>query len=232
MESLNIKTFLLYAIYIVRTNPVILIVLVLIGVFNGAGVFLPEGSLSNLIKSFTLIATIFISPVIYGVYYETIEDKYSSVANIFRTYVAGYLLLLFCMYIPIIMTTAMVTSASGSEGNTGYVMLTILLFSLLFIYVVPCYYISGTIIKSISYGVQFFLKNLFASAPLLVLALMSELLLLVSQFKMEWLKQQSLILFVVLDFSVYIVASIIDFLLFIIIIYILRSQDLPKREGR
>lgn len=232
MNSLNIKNYLLYAIYIVRTNPAILQVLAVIGILNGASIFLPEGNPKDLISSLALIATIFISPVIYGIYYEIIEEKYSSVIKVFRTYVAGYLLLLFCMYIPIIMTTAMITSASGTEGNVAFIMLTILLFSLLFIYVVPCFFVSGTIVSSITFGVQFFLKNLFSSAPLLMMALASELLLLLSHYKMGWIKDQNPLIYAVLDFGVYMTASIIDFLLFIILIYVLRNQNIPKREPK
>lgn len=231
MESLNIKTYLLYAIYIIRTTPIILFMVGLIGILNGVTVFLPETSgLGDLLSGSTLLATIFISPVIYGIYYEVIEERYSSVVMVFRRYVGGYLLLLFCMYIPIIFTAAMVTSASGGEPNGAYVMLTIVLFSLLFIYVIPTYYVSGQIVDSIAAGVQFFLKNLFASAPLLLMALGSELLLLLSHFKLEWLRENNPALFVTIDFTIYMTASVIDFLLFIILIYIVRNRSTKKRE--
>ncbi len=229
MQSLHLRTYLVYAIYIVRTHPFILVFLGCLGLLNGFSVYFPENNLASLVSSLTVISAIFISPVIYGMYYEIIEEKYSSLVNIFRTYVAGYLLLLFCMYIPIISTTALIMSSANGEGNVAYVMLTILLFSMLFIYVVPSYYISGTILDSIAFGVRFFIRNLLSSAPVLVMALFSELLLLISHFKLDGLKEQSPFLFVILDFSAYMVASIVDFLLFIVLIYILRNQELKKR---
>lgn len=229
MQSLHLKTYLLYAVYIVRTHPLILLFLAGVGLLNGLTVYFPENRAANLISSITVVSAIFISPVIYGVYYEVIEEKYSSLVNIFRTYVGGYLLLLFCMYIPIVSTTAFIMSSTQAEGNVAYVMLTILLFSLLFIYVVPAYYISGTIIESIAYGVRFFFKNFMSSAPVLLMALFSELLLLFSHFKLGDLKEVSPSLFVVLDFTVYMIASIVDFLLFIMLIYILRTQQIKKR---
>ncbi len=229
MESLHLKTYLLYAIYIVRSQPVILIFLSCIGLLNGLTVYFPENSIASLVSSFTVISAIFIMPVIYGMYYEIVEEKYSSIVNIFRTYVAGYLLLLFCMYIPIISTTALIMSSANTEGNVAYVMLTILLFSLLFIYVIPSFYISGTILDSISFGIQFFFRNLLSSAPILVMALFSEMLLLISHFKLGGLKESSPSLFVIIDFSVYMIATIVDFLLFIMLVYILRNQNLKKR---
>ncbi len=230
MESLHLRTYLVYAFYIVRTHPTILLFLGCIGLLNGITVYFPENNFASLVSSLTIISAIFIMPVIYGMYYEIVEEKYTSVVNIFRTYVSGYLLLLFCMYIPIISTTALIMSGTNGEGNVAYVMLTIMLFILLFVYVIPSYYVSGTILDSISYGVQFFFKNLLSSAPVLVMALFSEMLLLISHYKFESLKENSPSLFVVIDFSVYMVATIIDFLLFIMLIYILRNQDLKKRE--
>lgn len=229
METFSLKTYFLYAVYIVRTNPLILYFLAAVGLLNGFTVYFPGSGLANLISSLTIFSAIVVSPLIYGIYYEIIEDKYSSLANIFRTYVGGYLLLLFCMYIPIIMTTAVLLGSVQAAGSTGIVMLTILFFSLLFIYVVPAYYISGKILDSIVFGVRFFFTHALKSAPLLLMALSSELLLLLSNFKLSRLSEESPTLFLVLDFSIYITAAIIDFLLFIMLIYILRNQDIAKR---
>lgn len=229
MNSLNLKTYLLYAIYIVRTNPSILIFLGAFGLLNGITVYLPEGGAVQLINSLTILAAIFISPVIYGIYYEIIEDKYSSIINIFRTYVGGYILVLLCMYIPIIFTTALFMSASSAGVNTGYVMVTILFFSLLFIYVIPTYYISGKILESITFGVRFFFKNMLSSAPLLMLALFSELILLLSHFQLQGIRESTPALFVTIDFFLYMLASITDFILFIMLIYVLKNEDIKKR---
>lgn len=229
MESLKIKTYLLYAIYIVRTNPKILLFIGMIGVINGVGHFLPQSNFTSISTSITFIATIFINPVIYGIYYEKIEDKYSSIGKIFITYVAGYLLLLFCMYIPIITITATFLSSPQLGGNIAFTMLTILIFSLLYIYVIPTYFISRILIGSIITGVQFLIKNLLNSAPVLLMALFTELLLLFSQYKMTWLREMSTFLFAIVEFSVFMLASIIDFLLFIILVYILKNHGLVKK---
>ena len=120
-------------------------------------------------------------------------------------------------------------SASSAGANTGYVMLTVLVFSLLFIYVIPTYYISGKILESIGIGIRFFFNNLFSSAPLLMLALFSELLLLLSHFQLGGLRENSPALFVTIDFFLYMLASITDFILFIILIYILKNENIKKR---
>ncbi|MEE4241200.1 MAG: hypothetical protein V2I36_07020 [Desulfopila sp.] len=231
MKNLNLKTYLLYAIYIVRTHPAILLFLAIVGLLNGFAVFFPQSGFADLISSFSIISAIFITPVLYGIYYEIIENRYSSITTIFRTYVGGYLLVLFCMYIPIILTTAVLMSTTQAVGNTASVMLTILMFSMVFIYVIPAYFISGKIWDSIIYGVRFFFLNIAASAPVLLMALLSELLVLLSHFKLSALREFSPVLFVILDFSLYMTASIIDFLLFIMLIYVLNGQkDIQKRH--
>ncbi len=230
MQSLNIKTYLLYAIYIIRTNPTILLFVAGIGLINGIGAYLPKSSFTDVTSSITFIATIFINPVIYGIYYEIIEDKYSSLGKIFSTYVAGYLILLFCMYIPIISITASVMSSPQINGNVGFIMITILIFSLLYLYVIPTYYITRTLVGSIIAGVQFLLKNLLNSAPVLLMALFAELLLLFTQYKMVWLREVNLFLFAFMEFAVHMISNIVDFLLFIILIYILKNHGLMKKE--
>ncbi len=230
MKSLNIQTYLTYAIYIVRTNPTVLLFLAVIGIINSIGVYFPESRFTDITTAITFVATIFINPVIYGIYYEIIEDKYSSLGKIFTTYVAGYLLLLFCMYIPIISITATLMSSAQYGGNIAFIMLTILIFSLLYIYVIPSYYLSRTIVSSIITGVQFLMRNLLNSAPVLLVALFSELLLLFSQYKMIWLKEKSVFLFSIMEFSIYMIANIIDFLLFIILVYILKNHSMPEEE--
>lgn len=229
MESLNIQTYLTYAIYIIRTTPTILLYLAVIGVVNAIGSSFPESNLADFASTITFVATIFITPVIYGTYYEIIEEKYTSIGKIFSTYVAGYLFLIFCMYIPIISITATFISSSQFGGNMVSIILTILVFSLLYIYVIPAYYLTRTIIGSIITGIQFLFNNLLSSAPILLTALFSELLLLFSQHKLEWLREVNALLYGLMEFSIYIVANIIDFLLFIILIYILKSRGVMKK---
>ena len=229
MQSFDLKTYFLYALYIVRTHALILLFVAAIGLLNSLTVYFPESGLAGIIGSLSIVSAIFISPLIYGMYYEIIEGKNNALPVVFKTYVPGYLLLLFCMYIPIILTTTLLISSAQATAGTATVMLTILAFSLLFIYVVPAYYVSGKIMDSIIFGVRFFLRNALNSAPLLLMALLSELLLLLAHFKLGGLREENPTIFVSLDFSIYMVASIIDFLLFIMLIYVLRNQDLPKR---
>ena len=229
MKSLNLQTYLVYAIYIVRTNPTILGFLAIFAILNGITVYLPEGGFPQLLNMLTILAAIFISPIIYGIYYEIIEEKYSSILNIFKTYVGGYLLVLFSMYIPIVLTTSILMSAMQGGPNTGAIIMTILFFSMLFIYVIPAFYISGKILGSIVFGVRFFFENILSSAPLLLMALSSELLLLFSHFQLEGIRESSPAFFVALDFVLFMLASVIDFVLFMILIYILKNEDLESR---
>ncbi len=230
-QSLQIKTYLIYGLYILRTSPLVLALLVIIGLLNSITTLFPETVVSGFITGFGIIGTILLNPLLYGYFYEKIEEKNNSLVNIFKIYFPGYLLVLFCMYIPIVIGSAFITGTAGSSANIAHILLTILFFSLLFIYVVPSYYVSGKIIPSITYGVQFFIKHIFASAPLLLLGLFSELLLLFVHFQLGWLQESYLFVFVVIEFFVYLLSSLIDLLLFIILIYILRNQDdIGKRE--
>lgn len=231
MESLNIKTYLVYGIYIIRTNPMILLFIATLGLLNSIGASLPESNSADFTTKITFLRAIFINPVIYGIYYEIVEEKYSSVVKIFTTYVAGYLILLFCMYIPIVSIIATFIPASQVTGNIAILMITILMFSILYLYVIPTYFTTRTIFSSIIKGVQFLATNLFNSAPLIFLTLFVELVLLFSQYKLVLLKEVNLLLFGVLEFSIYMLSSIIDFLIFIILVYIIKNHGLTKKSS-
>ena len=62
-----------------------------------------------------------------------------------------------------------------------------------------------------------------------MMALFSELLLLLSHFQLESVREQTPALFVTLDFTLYMISSIVDFTLFIMLIYVLRNEDIKKR---
>lgn len=209
-----------------------LALLTIIGVLNSITTLFPETVGGGFIIGFGIVETIFLTPVLYGYLYEKIEEKNNSLADIFKIYVPGYLLVLFCMSVPIAIGSAFIVSAAGPSANFAHFQITILFLSLLFIYAIPGYYVSGKIVPSITYGVQFFVKYIFASAPLLLLGLFSKLLLLFVHFQLSWLQESYLFIFVVIEFFVYLLASFIDFLLFIILIYILRNQDdIVKRDA-
>lgn len=228
MESFKLKTYLLYAIYIVRTNPGILLFLTVFGLYDAYAFTLLGDNVTNNFNGRTIVATFFISPVIFGMYYEIVENKYTDIMSIFRTYVPGYILVLLCMYIPITIATAMMLSLIAGGSGTGVVMITALIFSMVFLYVIPTFYISGKVIDSIIFGVRFFFANLANSAPLLLMALFSQVLLFLG-FQLMPLKEAHPALFVLLHCLMYLIASIVDFLLFIMLIYVLRNQNIARR---
>lgn len=227
-QSLNIATHIVNAVYIVRTNTIILWFIALLGLISGINSLFPEAGFHGPLFFAAVLFSLFATPVIYGIYFEIIEDNYSSIGKIGKKYIPEYIWLLMRLYIPAIFFAMLPAMSDPNNINEGSFQMFIVLCSLLFLYIIPCYYVQGTQRGAVSLGIAFLFKNISASAPLILLSLLTETALIVFEMKKEAVIQFSQLLYLVADFSIYMTANIIDFILFITMVFILKDQ-LQKR---
>jgi len=223
METLDLKKYLAYAVMIIRSNTIVLWGLGLIGLCSTAALLLKDTNLHWPLNTLSITLSIVTTPIFYGIYFELIEDSYSSIGQITRTYVLNYIWLLVRMYLPAIFVATIPLFLIPGAGSGGYFEITLIFFSLIYIYVIPTYYISGRQQGAISSGVTFLLRNLLKSTPIIFTVLLLETLMLLMQFNKGSLPGQGTIYFAILDLLVYLIASIIDFAVFIILIYVLKN---------
>jgi hypothetical protein len=232
MESLNLRTYLTYALMIIRESTIVIWGLALIGLLSAASMLLKDTPIYWSLNTLSVVLSIGATPIFYGIYFELIEDTYSSIGQITRTYVLNYIWLLVRMYLPAIFVATIPLFLIPGAGSGGYFEITLIFFSLIYIYVIPAYYISGRQQGAISTGVIFLLNNLFKSTPIIFTVLLLETLMLLMQFNKDSLPGQDTIYFAILDFLIYLVASIIDFAVFIILIFVLKnSREDTGTEG-
>lgn len=224
MQSLNFSNYLQYAIYIIRTNSIILWFIALIGLISSINTIFPENPFHGPLIFLSIITAIFATPVIYGFYFEIIEDKYSSVVGITRKYVLNYTWLLLKMYLPVILIAALPIMANPEKITPGYFQIIIICFSLIYIYIIPIYYVTGVQRGSITTGIYFLSRTFIGSAPIILIALVTEAALILFELKKGWLLQSNKLLYAMAEVFVYMAANIIDFTLFIVMIYILKSH--------
>ena len=223
METLDLKKYLFDAVMIIRANTIVLWGLGLIGLCSTAALLLKDTNLHWPLNTLSITLSIVTTPIFYGIYFELIEDSYSSIGQIARTYVLNYIWLLVRMYLPAIFVATIPLFLIPGAGAGGYFEITLIFFSLIYIYVIPTYYISGRQQGAISSGVTFLLRNLLKSTPIIFTVLLLETLMLLMQFNKGSLPGQGTIYFAILDLLVYLIASIIDFAVFIILIYVLKN---------
>ena len=209
---------------LVREHTIVLWWVVLLGLLNILVTVLGESEIAKGAGVVVFILSLCSTPVIYGIYYELIEDDYSSVTTIIRSYVLPYLWLLIRMYVPVIVLAWIPVMLSPQSSGGGYFHLLLVSFSLLYLYVIPFYYFSGKQDGSITRGITFLFKTLGQSTPLLLVVLIIETILLLVQYTKIPLLTHNILLYCLLDFSTYVGASIIDFVLFIVIIQILKNE--------
>lgn len=217
------KQFFL-AVSLVRQHTIVLWWLVFIGLVNTATTLIENTELSRVLGILSFTLSICSTPVIYGIYYELIEDIYSSISKIVKSYILPYLWLLVRMYLPVIFLAGLPMILSPQSAGGGYFHIILVSFSLIYLYVLPFFYFTGRQQGAISIGITFLMRHFSASTPLILTVLLLETSLLIVQYNKEALLARSIYLFSILDFSTYLIASIIDFILFIVLILILKNE--------
>lgn len=224
-DNFTIREHFRTALTLVRQHTIVVWYLLILGIINTTSVLYETSGQPNIMGILAFALSLCATPVIYGIYYELIEDIYSSITRITRVYVPRYLWLLLRMYLPAVFAAwlpMMIAPESGAGG--GFFHVIIISFSLIYLYVLPFYYFTGKQQGAITLGIQFLVRNLVASTPLILAVLLLETIMLLVQYNKAALLERSLYLFAILDFSTFFIASIIDFILFIILIYILKNN--------
>ena len=226
MNTWNLKQYLSYGLQIVRMNTIVLWWIGLVGLLSSVTLMLKDSPSFWPLNVVVTLLSILSTPIIYGIYFELIEDKYSSIPRIARTYVPGYLWLIIRMYLPPIFLASMLISLLAGSipafGGGGILEMTLVLFSLLYLFVIPTYYTTGTGRGAITGGISFLSRNLSSATPIILAVLLLETGMLLLQYQRSTFSADPGTIFVVIDFVVYFFASIIDYLIFIILIFILR----------
>ena len=235
MNSWNLKLYLNYGLQIVRMNTIVLWWIGLVGLLSAVTLMLKDSPSFWPLNVVVTLLSILSTPIIYGIYFELIEDSYSSIPSIARTYVPGYLWLIVRMYLPPIFLASMVISLMAGPipalGGGGILELTLVLFSLLYLFVIPTYYINGTGRGAIGAGISFLGRNLSSATPIILAVLLLETGMLLLQYQRSTFNADRGTFFIVLDFLVYFFASIIDYLIFIILIFVLKEEPADSDQS-
>ena len=220
----ELTTYFSQAAALVREHTIVLWWLVFISLCNSLVTFFAESEIAQLLAIISFILSLCSTPVIYGIYYELIEDTYTSIPQIIRSYTLPYLWLLVRMYVPVIFLAWVPVLLSPQAAGGGIFHTLLVSFSLIYLYVIPFYYFTGQQYGSISRGITFLLKTFGPSTPLILVVLLLESSLLLIQYNKPELLEFNRSLFILLDFSTYIFASVIDFMIFIVLILILKNE--------
>ena len=235
MNTWNLKQYLNYGLQIVRMNTIVLWWIGLVGLLSSVTLMLKDSPSFWPLNVIVTLLSILSTPIIYGIYFELIEDKYSSIPRIARTYVPGYLWLIIRMYLPPIFLASMLISLLAGSipafGGGGILEMTLVFFSLLYLFVIPTYYTAGTGRGAITGGISFLSRNLSSATPIILAVLLLETGMLLLQYQRSTFTADPGTIFVVIDFLVYFFASIVDYLIFIILIFILKEQPADSDQS-
>ena len=218
----NLAPYLGYALLIIRNNTIVLWWVGLLGLFSSMALLSRDTSLFWPVHLALSLLSIVSTPIIYGIYFELIEDRYSSIPRIAKTYVLRYIWLIIRMYLPPIFLASIIVSLAAGSDPGGILELTLVGFSLIYLFVIPTYYVSGTQQGAILAGMSFLGRRISSVSPLILAVLLLESAMLLVQHQRSSGPDPGL-LFMVIDFLIYFCASIGDYIIFIILIFILKE---------
>jgi len=230
MQPWNIRQYLHDAQLLIRENTIVIWWIALVGLLSSTTLLLKDSPLFWPMNILVTVLSIISTPVIYGIFFELVEDRYSSIPAIARTYVPGYIWLIIRMYLPPIFLASMLISlvaGMGSFSGGGFLEVTLVLFSLLYLFVIPFYYRTGTGSGTITTGVSFLIKHLSKATPIILSVLLLESSMLLLQYQRNIIGDGTSNVFIAIDFVIFFVASLIDYAIFIILIFILREHNRP-----
>ncbi len=222
-----ILQYLGYALQIIKVHTIVIWLLAIIGLLSATSLTLRDTSWFSLISMVSMVLSTMLTPIAYGIYFHIIDDSYTSIRTIARCYIPRYLWLLIRMYVPVIFLAGLAEILSGGSGG-GFLVVGIIFFSLLYLFVIPHFYCTGRQDGAISLGIGFLLRNLSAATPLLVIVLFLESTVMLVQHLRSTLLEQHFVLFFILEFVTFVSASLLDYAIFIILIFIIREADNPS----
>lgn len=225
IHSFAIRQYLLYAMHIIREHTIVLWLLCFIGLCSTATLLFRGTSYFWPLNIFSILLSTVATPIFYGIYHQLIDDSYTSLRSIARSYVLSYLWLLIRMYLPVIFLASIPAILFANRGSGGYLEVGLITFSLIYLFVIPHFYRTGRQQGAISRGITFLFRHLSASAPLLLAVLLLESGVLLIQYNKAALHEGYLPILAALDFFVFIVASLIDLAIFIILLFIVKNAE-------
>lgn len=230
-STFPLRRYLSYARFLLFETKSVLWMMALVALANALTSFLHGSTLFWPVTFFSILLTTCTTPVFYGIFFHLIDDSYTSVFAIARTYIFRYLWLLLRMYLPAILLSSIPAILFAGNNSGGYLEIGLVFFSMLYLYVIPLFYHTGQQHQAIAKGIRFLSRNLSASTPLLLTVLVVESSIMLLQYGRSTEEVQPTALTACVDFSVFFAASVIDLAVFIVILYVLRGSDQQSAPG-
>jgi hypothetical protein len=136
-NTFAIGRYAICAVQLISEHPIVLWVLVLISFANAAVPLLRDSALFLPATVLLVLLSTVATPIFYGLYYQLLDDSYTSLHRIAKSYIAPYLWLLIRMYLPAILLASLPAILLAAQGSGGYLEIGLIAFSMLYLYVIP-----------------------------------------------------------------------------------------------
>jgi len=230
MQDITITDYLHKAIALLRACPQIFLSLCLVGLASSLVLLARGTALYAYFNAAAVGLSILATPVFYGICYQRLTNRVTPVADIIRTYVPGYLWLLLRMYVPALVLASTIVMGAQSSNGGGYFEVTLISFSLLYLYVIPEFFRSGKQRGTILSGIRALAANFAASTPLILTVVLLEAATLLFHYYKTTCAAPPLLIEAGAEFLLYLTGATIDLILFVILLQVLEQLDISEKK--
>ncbi len=219
----NLKQYFWNALYILRAYSIVVWSIVGIGIASGLGEMFLKGENYSFLMIIAAVFKLAIFAVVYGIYYQLIEDCYSSVVEIGKVYILPFIWLFLNMYVPALLFALLPGMLVPGLGGGGLWIVIMMFFGILYLYVIPWFYVSGSWRGSIFSGIQFLIKNLSGSTPIIMLALLFELAFVYLDIVLKRIESFGPVIYFSLRTGIFITEFFVNCIFFMVLVFVLKE---------
>ena len=166
-ENMNLIAHIKSSFTIIKTHTIVLFITAIVSgaiTFSSLWVHFKHNSWINIPG---IVITFSTTLVMYGIYYEIIEDKYTSMGEIFSKYLYGYFVVSILTALPATLFSLLLLLTIHDNSFQSIQVVVSVLISVVFIYVIPYYFHTHKILKSFRDGIGFLADNFKKLLPLI-----------------------------------------------------------------
>ena len=219
-----LSTHIKSSIDIIKSHTIVLFITAIVTGINILNLLLSYLKHNSWLNIPAMIITFLTTLVMYGLYYEIIEDKYTSMREIFSKYVYGYFIVSLVMALPLMVSSfllSLTTFENTSQLTLKFISLLVLV---MFMYVDPFFFHTNKVIISFKYGIDFFVRNIKESLSLIAAVILLFVFNSILSIKLISLVSVNIFVYALVQYIFLFSFFIIDYALFIVLVLAIKEQ--------
>ena len=220
-----LATYIKSSITIIKTHTIVLLITAIVSGINTANFLLSYLKHNSMLNIPAMVVTFVTTLVMYGLYYEIIENKYTSMREIFTKYVYGYFVVTLIIALPIMMLSLFLSLPTSGNTYQSIQKIGTILVLVVFMYVVPYFFHTNKIVESFKCGLGFLVNNFHKSLSLIVAVVLFYAVKIILGIKLVSLASESAYIYAFAQYIYMFSYFTFDYMLFIVLVLAITDKE-------